>query len=418
MARSSEAITGSASPSSPISIRPWSPEEDAVLLRHALHCGTRQWGELGRSGQLKRNNKSCCNRYIFLRSAAAPNASAFSVACRVPLSSMTDAPQSANAAAVSSPAAACDAAAVNNVIRPGAAALSLPMKRPRGDWSGPLEVPHLLGRPVFGSLGPALGHADALDTHCVQQGGERSGVQQVVWPRVESGRALLLEEHGQLERRWRRVQRMMWPDMGSGGAALSAPPPIQLTALAGSVSAGMNSCVGGTPLASASNRGQELPSAIGSCNVGQETDSLFIDAPVSVLCLAGRGPTGVPLASGPQRRALAASLPEPGLAARLLEQRGTGEGGVEGVEVGEGVSQLQYQLNSRERFKHAHFPALSLPRPLPHPLRQAHIQSPILISSSLGASPTYLGLWERRVHLQRPFLIMMGIWICVVTTAP
>ncbi|CAI5973206.1 unnamed protein product [Closterium sp. NIES-64] len=42
-------------------------QEDAVLLRHALQCGTKQWGELGRSGQLKRNNKSCCNRYIFLR---------------------------------------------------------------------------------------------------------------------------------------------------------------------------------------------------------------------------------------------------------------------------------------------------------------------------------------------------------------
>ncbi|CAI5529839.1 unnamed protein product, partial [Closterium sp. Naga37s-1] len=41
--------------------------EDAVLLRHALQCGTKQWGDLGRSGQLKRSNKSCCNRYIFLR---------------------------------------------------------------------------------------------------------------------------------------------------------------------------------------------------------------------------------------------------------------------------------------------------------------------------------------------------------------
>ncbi|CAI5485764.1 unnamed protein product [Closterium sp. Naga37s-1] len=44
-----------------------SGQEDAVLLRHALQCGTKQWGELGRSGQLKRSNKSCCNRYIFLR---------------------------------------------------------------------------------------------------------------------------------------------------------------------------------------------------------------------------------------------------------------------------------------------------------------------------------------------------------------
>ncbi|CAI5942759.1 unnamed protein product [Closterium sp. NIES-64] len=48
-------------------MQPWSREEDAVLLRHALHCGTKQWGELGRSGQLNRSNKSCCNRYIFLR---------------------------------------------------------------------------------------------------------------------------------------------------------------------------------------------------------------------------------------------------------------------------------------------------------------------------------------------------------------
>ncbi|CAI5966786.1 unnamed protein product [Closterium sp. NIES-64] len=44
-----------------------SGQEDAVLLRHALQCGTKQWGELERSGQLKRNNKSCCNCYIFLR---------------------------------------------------------------------------------------------------------------------------------------------------------------------------------------------------------------------------------------------------------------------------------------------------------------------------------------------------------------
>ncbi|CAI5983788.1 unnamed protein product [Closterium sp. NIES-64] len=42
-------------------------QEDAVLLRHVLQCGTKQWGELERSGQLKRSNKSCCNRYIFLR---------------------------------------------------------------------------------------------------------------------------------------------------------------------------------------------------------------------------------------------------------------------------------------------------------------------------------------------------------------
>ncbi|CAI6009232.1 unnamed protein product [Closterium sp. NIES-65] len=42
-------------------------QEDAVLLRHALQCGTKQWGKLERSGQLKRSNKSCCNRYIFLR---------------------------------------------------------------------------------------------------------------------------------------------------------------------------------------------------------------------------------------------------------------------------------------------------------------------------------------------------------------
>ncbi|CAI5966806.1 unnamed protein product [Closterium sp. NIES-64] len=63
MLHSSEAIGGSASPS----LNAWSREEDAVLLRHALQCGTKQWGELERSGQLKRSNKSCCNRYIFLR---------------------------------------------------------------------------------------------------------------------------------------------------------------------------------------------------------------------------------------------------------------------------------------------------------------------------------------------------------------
>ncbi|GJP30054.1 hypothetical protein CLOM_g3140 [Closterium sp. NIES-68] len=68
MPHSSDAIgSPSRSQSSSLAVKPWSAEEDAVLLRHALHCGTRQWGMLGRRGQLKRNNKSCCNRYIFLR---------------------------------------------------------------------------------------------------------------------------------------------------------------------------------------------------------------------------------------------------------------------------------------------------------------------------------------------------------------
>ncbi|GJP65192.1 hypothetical protein CLOP_g22098 [Closterium sp. NIES-67] len=63
----------SPSQSSSLAVQPrrsprwWSAEEDAVLLRHALRCGTRQWGELGRSGQLKWSGKSCCNRYIFLK---------------------------------------------------------------------------------------------------------------------------------------------------------------------------------------------------------------------------------------------------------------------------------------------------------------------------------------------------------------
>ncbi|CAI7868815.1 unnamed protein product, partial [Closterium sp. NIES-54] len=69
MPHSSEAIDSPpvSQPSSPLGMQPWSREEDAVLLRHALQCGTKQWGELERSGQLKRSNKSCCNRYIFLR---------------------------------------------------------------------------------------------------------------------------------------------------------------------------------------------------------------------------------------------------------------------------------------------------------------------------------------------------------------
>ncbi|CAI5978833.1 unnamed protein product [Closterium sp. NIES-65] len=65
MSHSSEAVDSqSASPGMQPS---WTREEDAVLLRHVLQCGTKQWGELERSGQLKRSNKSCCNRYIFLR---------------------------------------------------------------------------------------------------------------------------------------------------------------------------------------------------------------------------------------------------------------------------------------------------------------------------------------------------------------
>ncbi|CAI5958287.1 unnamed protein product, partial [Closterium sp. NIES-64] len=38
-------------------MQPWSREEDAVLLRHALQCGTKQWGELGGAAQLKRNKQ-------------------------------------------------------------------------------------------------------------------------------------------------------------------------------------------------------------------------------------------------------------------------------------------------------------------------------------------------------------------------
>ncbi|GJP82241.1 hypothetical protein CLOP_g12477 [Closterium sp. NIES-67] len=45
----------------------WTTEEDAVLLRHALKHGTRQWGRLVRGKQLARGNKACCNRFIFLK---------------------------------------------------------------------------------------------------------------------------------------------------------------------------------------------------------------------------------------------------------------------------------------------------------------------------------------------------------------
>ncbi|CAI7756693.1 unnamed protein product [Closterium sp. NIES-53] len=67
MPQSSEVVNSPPSQSASLGMQPWSYEEDAVLLRHALQCGTKQWGDLGRSGQLKRSNKSCCNRYIFLR---------------------------------------------------------------------------------------------------------------------------------------------------------------------------------------------------------------------------------------------------------------------------------------------------------------------------------------------------------------
>ncbi|CAI5951591.1 unnamed protein product [Closterium sp. NIES-64] len=42
-------------------------QEDAVLLRHALRHGTRQWGRLVRGKQLLRGNKACCNRFLFLK---------------------------------------------------------------------------------------------------------------------------------------------------------------------------------------------------------------------------------------------------------------------------------------------------------------------------------------------------------------
>ncbi|CAI7848241.1 unnamed protein product, partial [Closterium sp. NIES-53] len=44
------------------------PQEDAVLLRHALRVGTKQWGALEKRGRLPlRDNKACCNRFIFLK---------------------------------------------------------------------------------------------------------------------------------------------------------------------------------------------------------------------------------------------------------------------------------------------------------------------------------------------------------------
>ncbi|CAI5535449.1 unnamed protein product [Closterium sp. Naga37s-1] len=49
------------------SSQPWTAEEDAVLLRHALRHGTRQWGRLVRGKQLARGNKACCNRFLFLK---------------------------------------------------------------------------------------------------------------------------------------------------------------------------------------------------------------------------------------------------------------------------------------------------------------------------------------------------------------
>ncbi|CAI5500483.1 unnamed protein product [Closterium sp. Naga37s-1] len=49
------------------SSQPWTMEEDAVLLRHALRHGTRQWGRLVRGRQLARGNKACCNRFLFLK---------------------------------------------------------------------------------------------------------------------------------------------------------------------------------------------------------------------------------------------------------------------------------------------------------------------------------------------------------------
>ena len=43
-------------------------QEDAVLLYHALIRGTKHWGALEKSGMLPmRDNKACCNRYIFLK---------------------------------------------------------------------------------------------------------------------------------------------------------------------------------------------------------------------------------------------------------------------------------------------------------------------------------------------------------------
>ncbi|CAI5496305.1 unnamed protein product [Closterium sp. Naga37s-1] len=71
--RGAAAARGPPSPSltlyrlSPI-VPSWQEDaEDAVLLRHALRHGTRQWGRLVRGRQLARGNKACCNRFLFLK---------------------------------------------------------------------------------------------------------------------------------------------------------------------------------------------------------------------------------------------------------------------------------------------------------------------------------------------------------------
>ncbi|CAI5995279.1 unnamed protein product [Closterium sp. NIES-65] len=65
----------SAPPHDPLSSPSPSPlfsQEDATLLRHALRYGTRQWGALEKSSLLPhRDNKSCCNRFLFLKKSAA-----------------------------------------------------------------------------------------------------------------------------------------------------------------------------------------------------------------------------------------------------------------------------------------------------------------------------------------------------------
>ncbi|CAI6006271.1 unnamed protein product [Closterium sp. NIES-64] len=243
MLHSSEAIDGSASPS----LNAWSREEDAVLLRHVLQCGTKQWGELERSGQLKRSNKSCyantlptatadvacepalavvdvaCNLAALstaaVASAAVSNATAAfcklmreTSLCTHPAEVVREEPLCTDPAEVVREEPLCtDPAEVvreetlctlctnpaevvrgarcrgrANVMRgvlccSDPAAPSLPNKRPRDGFTGPVAA-----APVPGST---MQRPQSLESGCARQG-KRSRVHPALWPRVGSESAL------------------------------------------------------------------------------------------------------------------------------------------------------------------------------------------------------------------------------------
>ncbi|GJP39438.1 hypothetical protein CLOM_g23809 [Closterium sp. NIES-68] len=222
---------------------------------------------------------------------------------QLPKALMTNAPHFANAALLSTAAAACDAAAVmKGASFTGSGAFGLPLKRAREAWSGLLGNLPLHGGAEDGCADQAIGHSEAWDERCVRQGREMSWQQRLLWPQVlsETGHldGLLMQEHRQLEEH-RQIEgkrrRVVSPcsDFAASAAtsaALSAPLHNQIPALAGSFPGGMSNCRGRSSLTNASIGGPELAPSTDTCNGGHDSDPHFSTRLCLTCCRLGVAP--------------------------------------------------------------------------------------------------------------------------------